>query len=671
MKKRILSLTLALVMALAFVPPLEAVALESDDAYWEFEFLSGNDGVITGLGIGYSGGPAVVIPPTFLYTDAPNPPVTVTVAAIGDGAFLGDTSITSVSIPNTVTSIGDNAFRGCSSLTGVTIPNTVTSIGDGTFSGCASLAGIAIPSTVTSIGESAFFNCASLTNIIIPALVTSIGDNAFSGCSGLETVYFCSSSPPAVGDYAFENVTARAVVSKSNFARYEQSPFFQSLVYPAASLRFPFRLTVGGETWYCEYDDPAKTEISIIGYEAAGTARPSYVTIPSALPPFSASLPLNVAAVTGWPDGYDRSVWVQGDGAFQRNTHISGVTLPADVAFIGHNAFAGCSNLYDVRFPAPDFVWLSPTATSIDRPSVEPGAFAGIKAGARALVKQADFTPYNRDQHFINSIRPLTLTVGLPFGITNYTVLTLDISYSMRDVNDRYARKWTKNDLPVPKPLTNMKDAAIKFCEMLLSVDGDSQIAIVTYNTKVIGQYKFTNNLGTLKATINSLDNRSCRGQTNIYAALAKAGEMLEQVETPVYAPPPFKNVVTFTDGLANKFGGITRQERSKTQSGPYTGADHKTYKFANAAYNKAMELMWQPDLSAPGLPDVPKYFLYSLGTFPKVTRENDLKFAKRVLSDINNAGAYTVVDPSDLPSIFVEVAADILGQFPTVIPHP
>ena len=64
-------------------------------------------------------------------------------------------------------------------MSNLIIPDGVTSIGDGAFVGCTSLSSVVIPDSVTSIGDKAFHTCSSLTNIDIPDSVTSIGDGAF------------------------------------------------------------------------------------------------------------------------------------------------------------------------------------------------------------------------------------------------------------------------------------------------------------------------------------------------------------------------------------------------------------------------------------------------------------------------------------------------------------
>ena len=62
-----------------------------------------------------------------------------------------------------VTAIGDYAFYGCSSLTSVELPETITSIGDFAFGGCTSLKpGITIPENVESLGAYVFTNCPNL-----------------------------------------------------------------------------------------------------------------------------------------------------------------------------------------------------------------------------------------------------------------------------------------------------------------------------------------------------------------------------------------------------------------------------------------------------------------------------------------------------------------------------
>ena len=72
-----------------------------------------------------------------------------------------------VTIPNGVTVILEGAFLGYSGLTSVTIPDTVTSIGDGAF-GCSGLTTVSIGNGVTSIGERAFDCCFGLKSVSVP-----------------------------------------------------------------------------------------------------------------------------------------------------------------------------------------------------------------------------------------------------------------------------------------------------------------------------------------------------------------------------------------------------------------------------------------------------------------------------------------------------------------------
>jgi len=94
----------------------------------------------------------------------------------------------SYSVPNSVTSIGEDAFAGCASLTSLTIPDSVTNIGIGAFAFCYSLSSITIPSSVTSIGLEAFALCDRLTSVYFEGNAPAVYGTVFGGDSA--TVYY-------------------------------------------------------------------------------------------------------------------------------------------------------------------------------------------------------------------------------------------------------------------------------------------------------------------------------------------------------------------------------------------------------------------------------------------------------------------------------------------------
>ena len=133
------------------------------------------------------------------------------VVSIGEGVFSECDSLTNITVPQSVTYIGVNAFNSCTNLSSITLStNNITSIRSHTFSGCSKLSSIVIPDGVTSIQSGAFFNCTKLTSITIPGSVTSIGSNVFTGCTSLNDIRYSGTSESvisALSDYVPTLVT--------------------------------------------------------------------------------------------------------------------------------------------------------------------------------------------------------------------------------------------------------------------------------------------------------------------------------------------------------------------------------------------------------------------------------------------------------------------------------
>ena len=75
--------------------------------------------------------------------------------------------------------IEDAAFIGCTTLESISIPDSVTKIGKSTFSSCTNLNNIVIPDSVEVIERYAFSGCTGLTSVVIPNAATVVANDAF------------------------------------------------------------------------------------------------------------------------------------------------------------------------------------------------------------------------------------------------------------------------------------------------------------------------------------------------------------------------------------------------------------------------------------------------------------------------------------------------------------
>lgn len=114
-----------------------------------------------------------------------------------NGAFIRMSNTRRISLPP-VKKVCTAAFVENSSLESIIIPEGTEYICRDAFVSCISLKNVSLPQSLRVLERGVFYNCQTLEKITIPAQVTEIGDYAFFECKNLRCIYCYAMIPPRI-----------------------------------------------------------------------------------------------------------------------------------------------------------------------------------------------------------------------------------------------------------------------------------------------------------------------------------------------------------------------------------------------------------------------------------------------------------------------------------------
>lgn len=395
-----------------------------------------------------------------------------TVTAIGYSAF-GSLStpinVSSVFIPATVLSIGDSAFIYCDALTTVTfaensqlksigraafygsehvhprfkeiqIPDSVETIGNGAFYECRDLERIALPSALQTLSSVTFYNCTALSEVTFPASLKTIESSAFSGCRNLSEVKLPASLTAIQSSVFHLCINLKTVSYDGSLEQWSRITADNDVLgYSCPSLVMS-DYTAQFILVKNDFLDPPPKTVTITKY----TGTESTVILPS--------------TINSWP------VTKIGEDAFQDNTTITSVTIPANVTEIGSNAFAGCTNLTSVTYGGD---WSNLTIQS-GSPAVEDAA----KDAANEQLFDFEFILNN------------TAVVVIRYKGTAADV-TIPSRYKGKPVtaiNNAAFPNSAVTSVTIPDSVTSIPDAAFVNCSQLTNISIPNSVTYIGFS---------------------------------------------------------------------------------------------------------------------------------------------------------------------------------------------
>ena len=334
---------------------------------------------------------------------------------IPERAFMGCSSLETVTWPSSLVKIDKKAFDGCSSLSNLDLSGTKASLAYQSFGNCSSLKtvklsdGIAFDADAQSVCAAIFVNCTSLESVDLSDYsgITHLPDNIFQGCTSLKSVTL-PDSVVSLGLSSFEGCSSLesfevpANVSSIGYKCFKDCKKLSSFTMPS-TVRSIGAAALSG-TALTEFIAPASLWLN-----EDGTSRVlNSFNKDSADVANSAAMFTITAAETMGKDEWETewssiskvdlssySVWFIPAYMFMGLNQMTDVTIPKSVRAIDSGAFFGCMSLKKVfcnnanvdiagasTYGDPDLGW------SVDTPP----AFAAWQKSAEGSYELSDLS---------------------------------------------------------------------------------------------------------------------------------------------------------------------------------------------------------------------------------------------------------------------------------------
>lgn len=141
-------------------------------------------------------------------------------------AFCGDTTPTTLVIPEGITQLRNYAFYRMNSITKVILPSTlVDPVGTYCFDSCANLNEVVLGDGIERLRERLFSSCPNLKSLTIPTQVNRMDSFAFTS---LDELICLPTTPPIVGQNLIKYVSTVIYVPDSSVSAYKAATYWRT-----------------------------------------------------------------------------------------------------------------------------------------------------------------------------------------------------------------------------------------------------------------------------------------------------------------------------------------------------------------------------------------------------------------------------------------------------------